>query len=374
MDPLAPDVANELTPLTYESVPKVSLDEVKATVQDGRLVFADLMEYEKARKAVSNASKEEIAVWTKTLGYSSMYLAYDKWMQALPDDESALTVSVPPFIHIIEKGYFDVNAYSLINSFLANEAGQFKIGTDLHSISYSHHVTIAGGNEVLLSEVDKTFTSDSLKGVFVQEYPSTASERDGVTTKILRTLKCPRNQEGVNEGSNAVIDGTDEQNRENMTAGMILTTTKQFESNGKDVKSLSYSGEAFARNRQKKGTVWRSTYPNFRIWEYKSVFLLRRVRGQKAVSSCSISNCPTVEHIVVFDGRIDTPGFTDEFEVKDFGAIVFDSGVYTNSNVASSVSAKFTIRDLRYDFQQGQSIAKWTNRNTGIEVIAGCPN
>ena len=367
----------------FLQVPSISLSDVDVTVQDGRLAFKDLMEYAKARQALSNSSSEEVLAWTDRLGHSSMSAAFSTWLGSIPEDKSSLDLIIPSFVHKIADDDFDVNSFSPINGIIANADGEYKIGSALHSVAHDHHITVLDGNESKLKAAQTALLSDSTSGVFVELYETvTTKEVDGLLKSSDRFVDCPVITNSRDDGKTINFEHTLERNtdrRRNMTTGFVLTTTvgQAPVPYAQGIQAVTYNAEMFVRNREKNGLIWRGTQPVVRIREVAgSEFnMIRTLKGLFQEPGCNSPECVPRVSSRRYDGAIPSSSFTTSggkvLPAAEFSAYDFDSGIYIDTQDSRG---RFFVRGMRYDFYTGggRAQATWLDTDTGMDIKIGC--
>lgn len=383
--PIETTSADDSPMMQVQAVDLVALEDIKATVEDGRLVFADIMEFAKARKAVSESTREEVAKWSRGLGFSSMRLAFHDWLEALPDDESVLSVEVPFFAHQVGKGEFRINSYSYISSDFANEQGEFKIGSSLHSLADGYHITIMNGDESLMAQTLSTMIDDRENGIYVIRYDTEVVESGGSSKAADLFIDCPN----FNPDSEKFDDSRAVQQQiqhritrgdYRMDAGVRTVTTYGVPvvpfASGVDV--ASYSGEAYGANYRKKGFKWIGTQPSVTVKQVQGypIEVTRLAIGTRQEPGCNSPSCVPKPASQRFSGPIPSTRFTTQSGVRFDGAgdfsYEFDSGVLISNS--SAAEGRFFIKGIRYELIKGRVSAQWNDRDTEMHVRTGCTN
>ena len=360
-----------LSPLSIDAV---SLDQIKVTVVAGSLVFADLDEFAKARNAISTASREEIAAWQRNLGFISMHAAYVTWADALPTDETALSVIVPAFVAKSGKAEvtYDLNTYSLVNSHLANPEGEFFIGQELHKVSFDRHVQVVSGNRSLLTDKPEDVETDATKGIFVRTYNSQLFDQRGIAKDIDSDFRaCPIYSDVTNDQIR--LDAIDDDSGRRMIAGVVLVNTDS-RSNG-IITRITYSAEVYARHQKRSGFIWKADFSaTSSLRDLNPFRLMRRPLGQLRPNTCNGTlPCPDDQWTVFgLDGNANVVNFNRNYTGEGLPTIIIDSGTFVASanSVRFQPEGSFTLMDLRYDILQGS--ASMVRQGPLLQVQVGC--
>lgn len=361
--------------IKYDAIPQVTLQDLDVSVTEDRLVFADLMEFAKARNAISTSSQPEIDAWHSGLGFKSMHSAYREWADALPVDASAMTVDLPAFAYRSGKAEvsYDINSYSLVNADLANSSGEFLIGSELHKVTMNRHIHVPSGDASLIPFNADRAVTDASKGIYVKTYdPLEANDPSSTFTKdVDRDLRtCPTERLDRDFSNQLRLESRDESNGRRMIGGIVLTSVDS--KNGDNVNSITFSAEAYIRNQKKSGLIWKADYVSSTIKDNPSFRLLRRPLGQLSPNTCPGSTpCPDDQFTVFDDGVADFTGFTKTTS-GEYNTIIFDQGIYTSSGLRNQPTGIFSLKDLRYDLLVGR--AQMQRLNPQLDTEIGCSN
>lgn len=362
--------------IKYDAIPQVTLQDLHVSVNEGRLVFADLMEFAKARNAISTSSQPEIDAWHSRLGFKSMHSSYREWADALPADASAMTVDLPAFAYRSGKAEvsYDINSYSPVNADLANSRGEFLIGHELHKVTMNRHIHIPSGDASLIPfDADRAETDES-KGIYVKVYdPLEVDDPTSTFTKdIDRDLRnCPIEKLDRDFSNQLRLEAKDEVDRRRMFGGVVLTSVDS--KTGDNVNSIAFSAEAYTRNQRKSNFIWKADYVSSTVSNPTSFNMLRRPLGQLSPNSCAgTSPCPDDQYSIFDDGIADLTGFNKEGD-QEHTIVIFDQGIYTVGGLRNQPTGTFSLKDLRYDLLGGKGKMR-RNVSPILDVEVGCSN
>lgn len=366
---------NEPTLSLHQAIPDVPLTELQVTVQNSRLVFPDLIEFAKAKNAIAKAGRSEVAEWQEKLQFQSMYLSYVSWSNALPEDETALTVAVPQFAYREGKGRevsYLLNSYSLVTADLANAEGEFLIGKELHKVTLNRHIHIPSGSTSLLPVNPDDAESDTLAGVFVRTYDPLYSESSSPpdAKDIDKDMRvCPIDHSNT-PGNQLRLEAMDDNNGYRMYGGIVMTSVDT--KSGSNVTSIAFTAEAYLRNQRKSGFIWKADYVSSTNSNPINWQLIRRPLGELTPNSCA--GCPDDQWTVFDDGPADRVGYSvSPTNNPEYNTVIFDSGTYYSSTLRTQPQGTFVLKDLRYDVLRG--IGKFQRTVSPIlDVEVGCSN
>ncbi|NJC26473.1 hypothetical protein [Neolewinella antarctica] len=374
-DVLQPEAAfQQPTEVISLDIPTVDLSEIDFTVVDGIPSFPDLMEFSKAKVAVTNADEEELRLWTKAKGFQSMFFTYDQWLEDLPDEKPAVDITIPSYVHVEKdrKGgddFFDVNSYSLINSFLVNSDGEFFIGQGLHKVSKNHHVQVVSGDQSLLARATTTLTTDSSAGIFVDYYDGRTFDMSDIEKAPAESLvQCPYLRT-VDSHTGYYLEAEKEINTRVLRGGLTVNLMQVRDRQG--AQEISYFTEVYAKNTRYNWPRRRYILANVRVRSLVNFDMLRRPIGAFAPQgSGDVDNISFVEGQ---SGPADLSSFNRELGIVKLAGLIIDSGVYTREQFRNYQGGSFILDDLRYDIFRGQVRAEWDQTGwRGMQTDVGC--
>ena len=360
--------------IRQESVPDVALDDLNVKVVEGKLVFSDLMEYMKARKAVAIITPEELAQWSKTMGYKSMAVSFERWLAALPDDTPGPKV-VPGYVHRVSEGFYVANSYSHIISMLANEEGQFAIGDDLHDVTYADHLNIGNATPESVEYALATRATDIARNIYSQTIERIPMSSPGLNKTATNLQRCPLIGSAGSNNFTYKIGTEEKRDRRSLQHTLLVTIIHSVNSSG-NVTRVAYNTEASFRNNQKKGLIWKNAYIDTRLRATDEMLMIRRLNLLRVIDPCPFSSgCRPANEQIYLDGQISDPPNNRLFIDAHFAAIDIDSGVYTIEDVDAMVDYRFDMRRMRYDFSSGHTTAFWDQSSeVDLEARVGCSN
>ena len=361
-----------IPPFNEEDLNAATLADVRATVQEGALAFANSRELSRAVHAVVNATPTEVDAWTAGLGFESWGHEYRDIQSriaqnpAIPPQE-LLAAAERDRYTVAADGYLRSRAFNRVFGELLSRDGILFVAGDLNYFSRSYHIMIDGGTLADLRELLADPTEDPDRGRFVRAW---TSEDYGEATPELVYANCgsPAADRYVYQKTET-IDGVEQR----LTAE--LTFFAHLVAIDAESRQYRFDTQLDVRHAQRAGANWVAISPAF---EVGTLVAGDAVSGQVSATNAArpLRIVREIVRTVTVAGRPDAPigrteaptggaaialRFTDRAEAT----LLIDNG---DTNLA------FPLDPHRADtyLEAGRLSVNWLERSNTMDVQLGC--
>lgn len=361
-----------IPPFNEEDLNAATLADVRATVQEGALAFANSRELSRAVHAVVNATPTEVDAWTAGLGFESWGHEYRDIQSriaqnpAIPPQE-LLAAAERDRYTVAADGYLRSRAFNRVFGELLSRDGILFVAGDLNYFSRSYHVMLDAGTLADLREVLPNPTEDPELGIFVRQL--TSEERAEVASDSAYVDCSGPGVDRYVYQKTETIDGIEQRLTAELTFFAHLVAIDTFG------RQYRFDTQLDVRQSQRVGANWIAATP---ACEVGTLLSGTEVSGQVSATDAAqpLRIARRIERLVSVEGRAEVPIFRNEaptggaaiatrFTDRAEATLLIDNG---DTNLA------FPLDPHRADtyLEAGRLSVNWLERSNTMDVQLGC--